>query len=95
MSAEAKELLATAQGILEQRGKQYGDAECLFRQIAVRFSLVLGVPVTAYEAARLLAELKNARMDLADGYHKDSGIDAINYIAIAGAIADGKKTQKS
>ena len=92
MSIEAKNILSAAQSILTERGRQYGDAEVLFRQIAFRFSLVLGVPVTAYEAARLLAELKNARMDLAEDYNEDSALDAINYIAIAGAIADGQET---
>lgn len=91
MSSEAQALLSEAQDILIDRGRQYGDATVLFHQIAAGFSLVLGFHVTDYQAARLLAELKNARMDLADTYKADSALDAINYIAIAGALADGKK----
>ena len=94
MSSEAQTILYAAQSVLTERGKQYGDATPLFRQMALRFSLVLGIPVTPFTAARLMAELKNARMDLAEEYIEDSLIDAINYTALAGAIAHGEKTQK-
>jgi len=85
----AVDMLADAQQILEERGKQYGDARILFQNIAVRFSLVLGHPVTPYEAARLLAELKMARLDLK--YQTDSILDGMNYFALAGALSNGQE----
>lgn len=95
MSREAAELLSCAQVILKQRGEQYGDAERLFRNFAVRFGLVLGQPVTPYMAARLLAELKSARLDEADEFNEDSILDLINYAALAGVLHHGKKEEKS
>ena len=94
MSSEAQTILYAAQSVLTERGKQYGDAAPLFRQMALRFSLVLGIPVTPFTAARLMAELKNPRLDLAENYLEDSLLDAITYPALAGAIANGEKTQK-
>jgi cephalosporin hydroxylase len=64
----ARDILSTAEDILVERGKQYGDASLLFSNMAVRFGLVLGIYVSPFQAARIMAELKAARLDL--GYHQ-------------------------
>ena len=78
--------LSISQKILAQRGKEYGDFNRLHQQIAKRFSLALGQEITPYQAARLLMELKLARLDM--GRKQDSLIDLIGYASIAGALAD-------
>jgi cephalosporin hydroxylase len=80
----ARDILSTADDILVERGKQYGDASLLFSNMAVRFGLVLGIYVSPFQAARLMAELKAARLDL--GYQPDHIVDQINYLALAGEL---------
>jgi len=76
--------LLKTKAILEQRGKEYGDADLLFNKIADRFSLVLNRPVDKYTAARLLVELKLARLDM--GYKEDSLLDSLGYLSIAASL---------
>ena len=80
----ARNVLASADDILVERGKQYGDASLLFSNMAVRFGLVLGIYVSPFQAARIMAELKAARFDL--GYHPDHIVDQLNYLALAGEV---------
>ena len=80
----ARDILSTADDILVERGKQYGDASLLFSNMAVRFGLVLGIYVSPFQAARIMAELKAARLDL--GYHPDHIVDQLNYLALAGEV---------
>lgn len=80
----ARNVLASADDILVERGKQYGDASLLFSNMAVRFGLVLGIYVSPFQAARIMAELKAARLDL--GYHPDHIVDQLNYLALAGEV---------
>ena len=80
----ARNVLASADEILVERGEQYGDADMLFSNMAVRFGLVLGIYVSPFTAARIMAELKAARLDL--GYHPDHIVDQINYLALAGEV---------
>ena len=80
----ARDILSTADDILVERGKQYGDASLLFSNMAVRFGLVLGIYVSPFQAARIMAELKAARLDL--GYNPDHIVDQLNYLALAGEV---------
>jgi hypothetical protein len=84
MANKARDVLASADEILIERGQQYGDADLLFTNTATRFSLVLGQYVTPYQACRLMAELKAARLDL--GYAEDHVVDQINYVALASEL---------
>jgi len=83
--------------LLAQRGKGYGDAHRLHKAIAGRMTSVIGVdrlsgsPLSAYEAARLLAELKGARLDV--DYSEDSLLDQINYLVIALSIKRAEVSQ--
>tara|TARA_R100000951_G_scaffold27_3_gene108 strand:- start:2233 stop:2496 length:264 start_codon:yes stop_codon:yes gene_type:complete len=76
--------LNQTKAILKQRGKEYGPADILFTNIAVRFSLVLNSEIDKYTAARLLAELKLARLDM--GYKEDSLLDSLGYLSIAARL---------
>ena len=81
---DAKDIFAICQDIFSQRGKEYGPAEKMHDQIARRWSIVLGIPIDGYTVARMLAEMKLARLDL--GYKDDTLIDAIHYLVIATSI---------
>ena len=76
--------LNKTKAILQQRGQEYGDADILFDKIADRFSLVLNRKIDKYTTARLLVELKLARLDM--GYKEDSLIDALGYLSIAESL---------
>ena len=76
--------LNKTKAILQQRGQEYGDADILFNKIADRFSLVLNRKVDKYTTARLLVELKLARLDV--GYKEDSLLDALGYLSIAESL---------
>jgi len=76
--------LNKTKAILEQRGKEYGDADLLFSKISDRFSLVLNRKIDKYTTARLLVELKLARLDM--GYKEDSLLDALGYLSIAESL---------
>ena len=83
-----KTILGRANNILTERENTYGDARPLHETIASRWTSVLkdklkpGEKLTAHEVARLMAELKAARMD-STGFHEDSLLDQINYLVIA------------
>ena len=76
--------LNKTKAILQQRGQEYGNADILFNKIADRFSLVLNRKIDKYTAARLLVELKLARLDM--GYKEDSLLDALGYLSIAESL---------
>lgn len=81
----AKQYLVKANEILQTRGIQYGNSKKLHNLIAKRFSVVLGINITAYQVARLMIELKIARLDngsYSDNF-EDTIIDIINYTALA------------
>lgn len=88
-----KTILDRANNILMDREDTYGDARPLHETIASRWTSVLqdklkpDEKLTAHEVARLMAELKAARMDNT-GFHEDSLIDQINYLVIAYRLAN-------
>lgn len=83
-----KKIFDECESIINDREKSYGDAKPLFEALATRFSSVLGsklkpgATVSAYDVARLMAELKASRLDK-NGHHEDSILDQINYLVIA------------
>lgn len=84
MGGNAKDILSEVNQVLTERGQQYGSADMLFSNMAVRFGLVLGIYVSPFQAARIMAELKAARLDL--GYHSDHLVDQVGYLALAGEV---------
>jgi hypothetical protein len=67
-----------------QRQANYGEAKVNFSRLALRMSQHINKNITSWQAALILVELKMAR--LANGYHEDSIVDAIGYLALAGEL---------
>ena len=76
----ANALLEHAAGIVTRRRREYGDPADLFEQIAQRWSLTLGIDVTAAQAVACLIDLKLARLAHDPG-HADSVTDIAGYAA--------------
>ena len=81
---KAEELLEQAAGVVARRRSTYGQPIELFEQVARRWSLVLGVEVTAAQAILCLIDLKVARL-AHDLRHLDSITDIAGY---AGCLAE-------
>ena len=81
-----RETLTRLEKILKERETSYGDARESHERIARRWNAVLSQKlsskITGYDVARMMVELKLARLDNA-GVHKDSLMDAANYLVIA------------
>lgn len=73
-------LLQHATGVIENRERQYGSPETNFAQIAARWSLTLGIPVSPVQVALCLIDLKLARLSH-DPKHLDSIADVAGYAA--------------
>jgi len=71
-------LLQHAAGVVEKRRADYGEPEALFANIAVRWSQVLGIRVTAAQVALCLMDLKMARL-AHDPKHLDNLVDVLGY----------------
>lgn len=86
--------LSKAQAALEQasslingpRQAAYGSPHKNFERLAIRISQITEQPITKRQAAQIMVELKLAR--LANGYHEDSVIDAIAYLALMMELTD-------
>ena len=75
-----EQLLEHAAAIFVDRRATYGEPEQLFKHIAKRWSLVLGVEVTPPQVALCLIDLKLARLTTDPG-HLDSIADVAGYAA--------------
>ena len=75
-----EDLLALAAAVVKHRRGVYGDPGELFERVAVRWSQVLGVKVTAAQVGLCLADLKLARLTMDPG-HLDSLVDVAGYAA--------------
>lgn len=81
-----KEILDTALHLISNdRKKTYGGNENFYR-IAERWEQHLGEEIDPWKVALLMAELKLAR--LANGWHDDSVVDAIGYLALAAELQE-------
>jgi hypothetical protein len=88
-SKKPSTILKQADNLLSLRGREYGSYIDLFDRMSERFTQSHGEKHTPYQCAMLMVELKLARLDL-NKYDEDSLIDAINYLALAGALATDK-----
>ena len=85
----AEELLEQAAVVVAGRRGTYGQPIDLFGHVAKRWSLVLGVEVTAAQAILCLIDLKAARLAHDPG-HFDSITDIAGYAGcLAEALSDG------
>lgn len=66
-----------------ERKNTYGGNENFYR-IAERWEQQLGDEIAPWKVCLMMAELKMAR--LANGYHEDSVIDAIGYLALCAEL---------
>lgn len=86
--------LSRAQGACDEamalingpRQSAYGHPRENFGRLADRIGQIIGQPITKMQAAQIMVELKLAR--LANGYHEDSVIDAIAYLALMMELRD-------
>ena len=74
------ELLSRAAAVVDQRRQSYGEPRLLFERVAIRWSQLLGVEVTAAQVGLCLADLKLARLTVDPG-HIDSLVDVAGYVA--------------
>ena len=81
MSDAAIQVLEKCKDILIERGGEHGEAEELFKQLAIRSSIRRGVRVTPSEVSMDMVEFKLGRNDL--NWREDNILDAINYLALA------------
>lgn len=82
--SDPQDLAKEAAQTMKDRGKKLGPYQPLYKELAIRWSLVLGVEVTPAQTARMLVEMKLARWNA--GYDKDHAIDGANYSFIAAAL---------
>lgn len=68
------------------RQTAYGDPRENFQRLAERISQITDQPITMLQAGQIMVELKLAR--LANGYHEDSIVDAIAYLALMMELHD-------
>lgn len=74
-------ILGRTAKILEERRDQYGDPREQFAAIAGRWSITLGVEVTAAQVVLCMIDLKLVRLKH-DPAHPDSAVDVIGYAAL-------------
>ena len=78
---KAEVLLEHAAGVVSRRRREYGELADLFRDIAERWSLVLGLEVSPAQAVLCMIDVKMARL-ARDPKHLDSIIDVAGYAAV-------------
>jgi Domain of unknown function (DUF6378) len=77
----AEQLLEHAADIVTRRRREYGEPADLFRDIAKRWSLVLGVEVSPAQTVLCMLDVKMARL-ARDPKHLDSQVDVAGYAAV-------------
>ena len=80
----------TAADIVTERGIQYGDAVAGMTRAAARWSVTLGVPVSAVQVCQCMIDLKQSRLDYAP-LHEDSALDIGGYAEIIRRIQAKKR----
>jgi hypothetical protein len=75
-----EELLVHAAAVVRDQRRVYGDPTELFERVALRWSQVLGVRITAAQVGLCLVDLKLARLTV-DPRHLDSLVDVAGYVA--------------
>lgn len=73
--------------VLQDRAKEYGEAENNFETIAKLWSAYLGTQITATQVAMCMALLKIARQK-SNANHEDNYVDLAGYAACAAELAE-------
>jgi Domain of unknown function (DUF6378) len=90
LSPVVQEMIGIRQSVLKtagelidgDRARDYGDATKMHARIAAGWELILGVKITAEQAALCMTWLKMARI-IENPDHMDSYIDAVAYLALS------------
>lgn len=81
----AADFLSEGLRILSERGKEYdpnGTKERSFAEVAAAFNVVTGNRLKGSDVCLMLTLLKIVRQNAAKGFHLDSAIDGVNYMAL-------------
>lgn len=90
---DRREILDTASELIDgQRARDYGDASESFGRVALIWSGVLGMKVSAAQVALCLAGLKLSRLAFTPD-HADSWVDLAGYAALGGEVANMPESQ--
>lgn len=82
-----RDLLIDCLRIIEERGREYGEAQSSFGRASNIASAILGRTLTPRDVAMVLLSVKLSRAHY-DLLHRDSYMDAINYLAIGFLLSD-------
>ena len=87
MTAEVRvaEMLDECKVLIDERGKTHGPIDKTFTAIAALWSIRAGVEIKPSDVCDMLADMKYVRSK-ASPDHRDNGVDAVNYTAIAYAL---------
>jgi hypothetical protein len=77
----ARNILEETAEVMAARRAAYGSAAAIMSAIAARWSLTLGMPITAAQVTLCMIDLKLARL-VHDPTYRDGVIDVIGYAAL-------------
>ena len=78
---KSRTVLKRADGGIAKRQQAYGDPATSMAAVAARWSITLGVPITAEQVVLCLIDLKLSRL-CHDPKHYDSAVDIAGYAAL-------------
>ncbi len=81
----AADFLSEGLKTLSERARQYdpnGKKELSFKQVAEAFNAVTGKTITGADVCLMLVMLKIVRQNATTGFHLDSAVDGVNYMAL-------------
>ena len=90
----AASILRQAASIVDGRRRTYGDPIDHLQRVARRWSITLGVTVTAHQVALCMIDMKQERLRK-DPRHADSKKDIAGYAAIMAELDRTITTRKS
>ena len=74
-------ILKRAAEVISERQQSYGDPASCMAAVAARWTITLGVPITAEQVVLCLIDLKLTRL-CHDPRHYDSAVDLAGYSAL-------------
>lgn len=83
---KGEEILQKALQVFATGKNSYGTPEIFFRNVAKRWSLIIGREIAAADVIKCMIEFKMERLDF-DPTHTDSIIDVAGYAACLAEVA--------
>ena len=88
-SPERVEVLREAASLISgDREKQYGPPAKNFETIAMLWSAVLGIDITAHQVGLCMNQLKIARIINGEEGNRENYVDGLGYLALAWEVRD-------